>query len=84
MDVRLDQPAAGQAPAGIVGFRPGCQAVPDGDDFTAHDPDIDRLAAGQCASRTFRTIRSISEYLATRLPDTKQYTDYIRDCQCVL
>ncbi len=43
MDVRLDQPATGQPPAGIVRLRLRRQALPDGDNVSARDADIHRL-----------------------------------------
>ncbi len=46
MDVRLDQPAAGQPPAGIVGLRLRRQAVLDGDDLPARNADVHRPCCG--------------------------------------
>jgi len=43
MDVRLDQPAAGEPPARIIDFSGLCQAGLDGDNLAASDTDIDGL-----------------------------------------
>jgi len=42
MDMRLDQPGAGEPPTGIVDFSLGRQALLDGGDRPARNPDVYR------------------------------------------